>query len=122
VPAIIAPRAALPRSYPATPLVAPPDGSRLSTTAREAIGQSPRQPASASASAHIEPTRREPVSESIRSTTPDAETFLTQDLAQSAGSDEPARSLHRRANAAYVRMRDSHIQLLPGRGRIDITV
>jgi hypothetical protein len=104
--------------------VAPPDGSRLSTTAREAIGQLPRQPASASASAsaHIESTRREPVSESIRSTTPDAETFLTQDLAQSAGSDEPARSLHRRANAAYVRMRDSHIQLLPGRGRIDITV
>jgi hypothetical protein len=120
VPAIIAPRAALPRSYPATPLVAPPDGSRLSTTAREAIGQLPRQPAPASA--YIEPTRRELVSESIRSTTPDAETFLTQDLAQSAGSDEPARSLHRRANAAYVRMRDSHIQLLPGRGRIDITV
>lgn len=106
MPAIVAPRATLPRGYPATPLVAPPDGARLSSMARHSLG---------------EPAHRGPVGSGVRLTA-EADLTLTSRLAQDAGVDGSARSLHRRANAAYIQMRDSHIRLLPGYERVDLTV
>lgn len=120
MPAIVAPRATLPRGYPATPLVAPPDGARLSTAARNTIGQLPLHPAPRLT--HVEPTRHEPRGRGVRPTAPDAKAFLTQRLAQDAGFDDSARLLYRHANAAYIRMRDSGIQLLPGYERVDVTI
>jgi hypothetical protein len=118
VPAIVAPRATLPKGYPATPLVAPPDGSRLSTMARASLGQMPRH--QALQLTHVEPTRREPVGRGVQLTATDA--VLTQRLAQDEGSDGSLRARHRRAEDAYVRTRDSHIRLLPGYERVDLTV
>lgn len=117
MPAIVAPRATLPRGYPATPLVAPPDGARLSTVARDSLGELAHQ---GPALAPFESTRREPVGRGVRLT---AEAVLTLPRsAQDAELDGSARSLHRRASAAYVRMRDSHICLLPGYETVDFTV
>lgn len=120
MPAIVAPRATLPRSYPATPLVAAPDGARLTTAARAAIEQLPLR--QAPGTKPVEPTPREPVGGGFQSAGTGGQAFLPQSLAQSDQSDQPARSLHRQASTAYMRMRDSHIQLLPGFARIDITV
>lgn len=118
MPAIVAPRISLPRGYPATPLVAPPDGARLSILARDAIGQVSvyRVPRT-----DVQPARREAAGKSVRLLARDAAVFHTQLLAHNTESDTSA-SLHQRANAAYIRMRDSHIQWVPGYERVDITV
>ncbi len=117
--AIIAPRATLPRGYPATPLVAPPDGARLSTLARQSLEELPRH--QASALTRLELTRREPGGKGVRLA---AETVLTltQRSPRDAEFDRSALALHRQANAAYVRMRDAHIRLLPGYEQVDLTV
>jgi len=105
VPTIIAPRTTVGRGYPATPIVAPPDGARLSILARKALEHAARLPVPLSqprtanlAMANVQPVPR--------------------DMAHDGGESSP----HMRAIDAYKRTRDSTRMILGPVDHVDIRV
>jgi hypothetical protein len=112
VPTIIAPRTTVARGYPATPIVAPPDGARLSILARKALEHADRLPAplSQSRTANLAMANAKPASSAL---TP---------VGRHAPHDDGDSSPRKRAIDAYTRTRDATRVILGAEDHVDILV